>query len=561
MKEMNDTPSDRIKLAELIFSNNQLTIEEIYAHFPERDLLNSALVTRIAPSPTGFMHIGTLYVALISEMLAHQTGGVFFLRIEDTDKKREVEGATNLIVNTLNNYNIGIDEGEIKPSEEVGSYGPYTQSRRKEIYKAFARELIINGLAYPCFATHEELESMIAEQKSRHVTPGYYGDWAIWRDKPIKEALDMIEAGIPYVIRLRSDADPNVSIHVHDVLKGDLKLPQNEQDIVLLKSDGIPTYHFAHIIDDHLMGTTHVIRGDEWLSSLTLHLQLFEIMGWNPPTYGHLAPIQKTEDSSRRKLSKRKDPEASMQYYQQEGYPIEGVKSYLLNLANSSYEGWRKENIHEPIETYQLKVEELQGGAGALLDMVKLNDISKEEIAAMSADTVYKNALEWAQKYNPAFADILTQYRDYAISIFGIERGGPTARKDISKWSDIPKVFGYFFDELFTQVKVDISLLSDLPISDIDLIAQLTVDNYDINASKDTWLETMRNVAEQHGYAPNMKAYKASSNSFKGHFGTFTKVIRVLLTGGNQSPDLYELMRVMGKERVADRLLAHKKEQ
>ncbi len=542
------------RLADLMFKDNELTIEQIEARYPKRDLPQTARVTRIAPSPTGFMHIGGLYAALISERMAHQSGGVFFLRIEDTDKKREVEGATNVIISSLGRNNIHFDEGEIYPGQEIGEYGPYKQSQRESIYKAYIKDLIIKGLAYPCFCTENELSQMTEQQQSDGARPGYYGEWALWAHRSVDEMIEMIEAGHPYVVRIRSQGDTSRQINVNDLFKGGIPLPENDQDIVILKSSGLPTYHFAHAIDDHLMGTTHVVRGDEWLPSLTLHIQLFRMMGWEPPIYGHITPIQKMEGSSRRKLSKRHDPEANVEYYDQAGYPTEAVISYLFNLANPSFEAWRNEHPTASLLEYPLVLEELERGSGALLDFTKINDLSKNAIANMTAEQVYNHVITWARTNDTQLAEILERDPDYAIRIFQIERGGMNSRKDIVRWSDVRNLFSFFFDETFSTNPTDLELLSDIEPSVIDKIIDRIIAEYNPSDTKEMWLQRMRDIGVQLGYAPDAKTYKASPANFKGHFGSVAKVLRVLLTGRLQSPDLYEVMKVMGKDRSIARL-------
>lgn len=544
------------QVSKLVFPETRLTIEELENKYPTRKLVEGAKVTRVAPSPTGFMHFGALYASLISERLAHQSGGVFFLRIEDTDKKREIEGARKLIVDSLSQYEIFYDEGPTPEGKDKGDYGPYTQSERAEIYWVAVKRMLEEGNAYVCFASKEELEQISEEQKLEKTTPGYYGKWAIWRDKPINDVIAKINEGVPYVIRYRSSGDINKKIRFYDIFKGELDLPENNQDIVLLKSDKLPTYHLAHLVDDHFMRTTHVLRGDEWLSSLPLHLQLFRTMGWCSPKYGHLAPISKMEGNSKRKLSKRKDPEANIEFYDERGYPKEAVIEYLLGLANSGFEGWRMKNPQKSYIDYPLSMKQLIGGGGALLDESKLRDISKEVIGRMSAKEAFQRALEWSKKHNQRLATLLQRDTDYSIRIFSIERGGGQTRKDIVTWSDLNSEIGYFFEEMFEVDNNAIEELGNGSVSNEDIAAALEEmkSTYVESADKETWMGNLKLIAEKLGYAKSRKEYKENPKSYKGHIGDLAKVYRVLLVGRNQSPDLYEVMRVLGKERIKNRL-------
>lgn len=545
---------DRLKLAELLFPDIQASPADIEANYPSRQLPAGAMVTRIAPSPTGFMHIGGIYAALICQRLAHQSGGIFFLRIEDTDKKREVDGAAELIINSLKQFGLNIDEGEVAIGQEIGDYGPYRQSQRQAIYQTFIKALLVDGRAYPAFETAEELEAINTQQTAAKIAPGYYGQWAAWRDRPTAEALAALEAGQTPVIRLRSTGDPQRTIIVQDLFKGRLVLPESHQDIVILKSNGLPTYHFAHAIDDHLMGTTHVIRGDEWLSSLSLHLQLFQLFGWTPPVFGHLAPIQKLVGQSRRKLSKRHDPEASVAFYDQAGYPIEAVIMYLLNLANAGFEQWLVDHPNDSLTDYSLSIDELKKGAGALLDMVKLASFSKELISHWSVDEIIRRSLHWAEQYDSELAKAMKMDLNYTSQLLNIDRQGDQARKDIAKWSDLRSEISFFFDDLFDN-SLELALQQiDRPLAEIQAIARAVAKQYDLADDKDNWLNKMRAIGSSLGYAPDMKTFKQNPEQYRGNFGDVAKVIRVLLVGRNQSPDLFEVMRVMGRDRVINRL-------
>ncbi len=546
-----------MSLIDKIFPDPLPSVEEIEKKYAPRALPEGAKVTRIAPSPTGFMHIGGIYSALISERIAHQSGGVFYLRIEDTDTKREVEGATDLISSSLGAYGLAPDEGVDVSGVEHGNYGPYSQSCRREIYQAYIKKLLEEGRAYPCFSTVEELERIRKGQEVRGERLGYYGSWALSRGLSAEEAEARIDAGIPYVIRYKSLGDYNHKITVNDTIKGKREFPDNDLDIVIMKSDRLPTYHFAHVVDDHLMGTTDVIRGDEWMPSLPLHIQLFREMGWKVPRYAHIAPIQKMDGSSKRKLSKRKDPEASVTFYDEEGYSHEAVVEYLLNLANSNFEDWRKQNPSADYHDFPFSLKKMNN-SGALFDFTKLNSVSREVIGRMSADEVFERAHAWAKIYDVDLAARMESNRDYVRSIFNIEREGVrNVRKDISKWSDVKEEIRYFFDDQFSLDREAFeSQLSDNLRKDWPEMVRLFAEGYNPEESKDEWFGRMLEIATGLGYARNGKEYKAAPENFRGDISDVVKVFRVLITGKTQSPDLYSIMRVMGPERVLKRVNA-----
>lgn len=544
------------EIIDRIFPNPLPTIQEIIDRYPARTLKQNAMVTRVAPSPTGFMHVGTLYTALVCERLAHQSDGVFYLRIEDTDKKREVPGATELVVESLYHYDIKIDEGENLTGHEDGAYGPYKQSNRADIYNAFAKLLVEQGHAYPCFCSPEENEKNHQLQEALKLRPGYYGKWAVWRDKPAADIIQALDNGQQCVIRFKSPGNIARKITAHDLIKGTKELPENDQDIVLIKSDGLPTYHFAHIIDDHFMGTTNVIRGDEWFASLPLHLQLFQTMNWQPPHYAHLAPLQKLEGTSKRKLSKRKDPEANVSFYDEQGYPKNAVIEYLLNLANSNFEDWRKANPTTSYREFPFSLERLAHASGALFDFVKLNDISKELIARYSAQEVYDHGFAWAERYDHILASMMHKFPHYTVQILDIERSGVTnIRKDITKWADLQDYISYFFDTHFNLTAQDAyAALPEYQQTDIQSIVASLIASYDENDTKEVWFNKIKVIARENGYAENTKEFKANPGNYKGTISDVVKIFRVLLTGKAQTPDLYAIMQVMGKERVVRRL-------
>ena len=539
-------------LADLIFPNAK-EISYYEEKYPNRNLKEGAVVTRYAPSPTGVMHIGGLYQALIAKKLSKQTDGVFFLRIEDTDQKREIENGVSEIVSSLKDFGMEADEGMLTDTEEKGNYGPYKQSLRKEIYQAYAKYLIEQGKAYPCFCTPEDVEQIRQKQESAKIRPGYYGVWAKCRNITVEEAIEKIKNGDKYIIRFKSLGREDRKIKHHDIIKGNVDFPENDQDVVIIKADGLPTYHFAHAIDDHLMHTTHVIRGDEWLSSVPLHLQLFHELGFKAPKYAHIAPIMKNDDGNKRKLSKRKDPEAAVSYYAKEGIPAEAVKEYLLNIANSSFENWRRQNKDKSIDEFELQLNKMSV-SGALFDMVKLLDVSKIVISKMSAEEVYEKSLNWATKYDENLAKLL-ENKEYALKVFGIERGNQKPRKDIAKWSDVMENIEYMYDESFNSQlhKDEYQVINDK--EDIKKILKLYIEKYyDANDDKQTWFNKIKELAGEMGYAKEVKEFKANPGVYKAHVGDVSTVIRIALTGRTNTPDMYEIMKVLGKDRVISRL-------
>ncbi len=542
--------TDNKKLAELLFSNITKTPEDYEAMYPERDLPEGARVTRFAPSPTGYLHIGGLFAALIAKLTADTTNGVFFLRIEDTDKKREVEDGISHIVNGLHGFGIDPDEGIMGMNSESGAYGPYQQSKRKEIYQTYAKHLVEEGMAYPCFCTAEELDRMRARQEEAGVTPGYYGEYASCRNLSYEEIEEKIKAGMPYVLRLKSPGTPEGKITYQDMIKGKIEMPENQTDIVLLKTDGIPTYHFAHCIDDHLMHTTHVVRGDEWISSVPTHIQLFKVCGFKVPKYAHIAPIMKLDEGNKRKLSKRKDPEAAVSYYLEEGYPKESVLEYLLTLANSNFEDWRRANKEAPLSAFPFNLKKMSV-SGALFDLVKLNDVSKNVISVMPAETVLEKTLAWAKEYNREFYQLLSADTEKAKAILQIDRGNKKPRKDIAKWSDVPAYAAYFYNELYTA---DYTLPANIAPADAAAILKAYKEVYNPADDKDAWFQRMKDLCEPLGFTPNVKEYKANPDAYKGHVGDVSTVIRVAATSRTNTPDLYYILQILGKEEVLNRL-------
>lgn len=537
---------DTAKLAELLFPDISQTVDNLESLYPPRKLKEGAKVTRIAPSPTGFIHLGNLYGALIDERLAHQSDGIFYLRVEDTDAKREVAGAVELAIHSLHAYGLHFDEG----IHQGGNYGPYQQRLRADIYKIVAKKLVLEGKAYPCFCTEDELTSIHDQQEAESLLPGYYGKWAKHRDMPLEQIEQELLAKKPYIIRLRSPGNPEGKVHHTDLIRGEMELPENFNDIILLKSDGIPTYHFAHVVDDHFMRTTHVVRGEEWLSTLPWHLQMFDILGWKRPKYIHTAHLLKSENGGKRKLSKRKDPELGLQYYDENGFPKDAVIEYLMTLLNSNYEDWHRANPEKDYKQFPFTIKKMSP-SGALFDMDKLCDITKNVVAAMDATTVFKNVVDWAQKYDIPFYNLLTADPEYAIKILSIGRGGTKPRKDLCLWRDVKTYMDFFYDDLFTP---DFTLPANVTNKDAIQIVTLYRDIYDAADDQQTWFEKVKMIAQQVGYAPETKQYKKDPALYKGHVGDVAMVLRIAVSGKQQSPDTYEVMKILGKDRVLLRL-------
>lgn len=540
---------DNKKLAELLFPSITKKPEDYEAKYPKRELPAGAQVTRFAPSPTGFLHIGGLFAAFVSERAAHTTGGVFYLRIEDTDKKREVENGISGIVKGIQDFGIKIDEGMMSEVESIGEYSPYIQSKRAKIYQCYCKSLVEKGLAYPCFCTAEELNAVREKQEANKENPGYYGKYAKCRNLSFEEIEENIKNGKPYVLRLKAPGDENKKVILDDGIKGKIEMPENILDVVLLKTDGIPTYHFAHAIDDHLMGTTYVIRGDEWIASAPIHLQLFDVLGFTAPKYAHISPIMKEDEETggKRKLSKRKDPEAAVSYYHEVGYPNSAVLEYLYTIANSNYEQWRMENPDTPMEEYKFDFSHMSK-SGALFDLMKLTDISKTYISKLSTDEVFEKILAWAKEYNSDFYALLTKDIDYSKSIFGIERGNEKPRKDIAKWEDTPEYSKYFF-----EAPTSYDFPENLTNADMIEILEKYKKVYNHNDTADDWFPRVRDMSEELGYAKAPKFYKKNPEQYRGHVGDVSSVIRVAATGRKNTPDLYQILQVLGEEETVAR--------
>ncbi|MBQ4317267.1 MAG: glutamate--tRNA ligase, partial [Clostridia bacterium] len=523
--------------------------EDIEARYPKRNLPEGAKVTRRAPSPTGFLHIGNLYGALTDERLAHTSGGVFYLRIEDTDAKRTVPNGIAIIIETLAKLGVNFDEGAVIDGDK-GDYGPYRQSDRAEIYQTYAKQLIREGKAYPCFCTEQELEAIRAKQEENKLTTGYYGEFAIWRDAPMDKIQEKLNEGAPFVLRFRSEGSVNNKFKFNDQIKGDIDVTENDIDHVILKSDGIPTYHFAHAVDDHLMGTTHVVRDESWLSTLPFHIQLFKALGFKMPKYCHTAQALKLDNGNKRKISKRKDPEFGLAYYHAQGYPVSAVREYLLTMLNSNFEEWRLANPDLPLEDFKFTTKKMSV-SGFLFDLDKLNDISKNVISRMTADEVYDFTLAWAKENDEPFAKLLESNREYAVRILSIGRGGKKPRKDIALWSEVKNYVSFFYDELFERID---SIPESFDKNDVNAVLESFKNSYDENAEQSEWFNNIKAIAENNGFCPDMKQYKANPEAFKGSVADVSMFLRIAVTGRMNSPDLYEVMQILGREKVIGRV-------
>lgn len=541
--------SDNLKLAELLFPDITETPDDMEAKFPPRNLKEGARVTRLAPSPTGFLHFGNLFAGTVAYRTAKTTDGIFYVRVEDTDQKRKIEGAVKVMLEGLEAFGVKADEGVIGEEIEKGDYGPYYQSKRKDIYHVFAKTLVEKDLAYPCFCSAEELDEIRAQQENEP-QKGYWGKYAKCRNLSFDQIEEKINAGAPWTLRLKSPGNAENKCYIDDMIKGKIEMPENVQDIVLLKSDGIPTYHFAHAVDDHLMRTTHVVRGDEWMSSCPVHLQLFKCLGFKVPKYAHVAPIMKEENGGKRKLSKRKDPEAAVTFYIEKGYPSESVNEYMMTLMNSNFEDWRKTNKDASIDAFPFNLKKMSV-SGALFDMVKFNDVSKNVISLMKADTVYKYTAEWAGEYDKAFFEIISKNPEYSTAILNVDRDTPKPRKDIACWSEVKDYISYYFDELYEN---SFELPENITAEMASEILRAYIGVYNENDTKDEWFQRMKDLCEPLGYTPNVKEYKKNPEAFKGHVGDVSTVIRVAVTGRRNTPDLYSIMSLLGKDKVMERL-------
>ncbi len=537
------------ELANLLFPNIDKTPDFYEELYPQRNLKEGARVTRLAPSPTGFLHFGNLFTGMVAYKTAKATDGIFYVRVEDTDQKRKIEGAVEVMLEGLSAYGVTPDEGVMVNGTQQGSYGPYVQSERKEIYQTYAKYLVEQGLAYPCFCSAEELEEIRNSQENEDIK-GYYGKYAKCRDLTFEQIKKNIDAGKTWTLRLKSPGDITKKCYFDDMIRGKIEMPENVIDVVLLKTDGIPTYHFAHAIDDHLMRTTHVTRGDEWIASVPLHLQLFRCLGFKAVKYAHVAPIMKEDNGGKRKLSKRKDPEAAVTYYKQQGFPAESVNEYMMTIMNSNFEDWRRMNKDADINAFPFNLKKMSV-SGALFDMVKLTDVSKNVISTMPAEKVFELSYEWAKEFDEKLAALYEQDKAYATAVLNIDRGGKKPRKDISKWSDIPEYLSYMYDETYTEnYELTGNATPKLAIEVLELYKNV----FDTEDDKDTWFGRIKDICEPVGCTPNVKEFKQNPDMFKGHVGDVSTIIRVALTGRTNTPDLYFITKLLGRERAYERM-------
>lgn len=545
---------DYKKLGNILFPKVSMSVSDIEKRYPKRNLKEGARVTRFAPSPTGFVHMGSLLSAFEDYKFAKDTDGVFYLRIEDTDQKRSVENGISGIVRDLANFGITPDEGMLSETESIGEYGPYIQSERKEIYHVYAKHLVELGLAYPCFCSQEELDETRKLQELNKERLGYYGSYAKCRHLTLEEIEEKINRGEKFVLRFKSNGDFNKRIVLHDEVRGDIEFPENDQDVVLIKStDELPTYHFAHAIDDHLMQTTHVMRGEEWIPSFPIHEQLFNALNFEMPKYAHLGLVMKIDDEgTRRKLSKRKDPEASVEFYHEKGVPIEAVKIYLMTIANSNFEGWQDENPSKNYNEFKLDFQKISE-SGSLFDVSKLFNIARNYISKMTSEELYQETLKWAQEFDQELYNLMIKYEDYVKNIFSIERYQDKPRKDYSCYSDIKNYIWYMFDELFNPTNYEWQKITDK--KEIQLILNTYFNEfYNETDDKETWFMKVKELTDKLGYCSNMKEYRKNPDGYKGNVADISTVIRVAITSLSQTPDLYEILKLLGKDRIMERV-------
>ncbi len=540
-------------LAELLFPEITKTPADYEQIYPQRTLPAGARVTRLAPSPTGFIHLGNLYGAMADERIAHTTGGLCLLRIEDTDDKREVEGAIPVLIDTLGYFGISFDEGARgeDDSTAVGNYGPYWQSNRGAIYKACVKYLVEQGKAYPCFMSEDEIAQLRAEQEARKENPGVYGKYAKYRDASIEEVKAHLDKGEIPVMRFRSEGDPSKYFEITDGIRGKISMPENTQDVVILKQIGLPTYHFAHVVDDHFMRITHIVRGEEWLPSLPIHVQLFDAMGWTYPVFCHNTVLMKVDETTgqKRKLSKRKDPELGLSYYKQLGYFPEAVREYIMTILNSDYEEWRLANPYDSYDCFEFSPEKMSN-SGTMFDLNKLNDVSKDVLAKKSAEEIYEFCLTWAEEYRPEKASDMKARKDFYLRIFDIDRGGEKPRKDLVYAEQIMKFISYFFDDEFVKE-------GDYPEecrADLKTIFEEYLKMYNPSDDNSSWFGKLKALGSSLGYAEKPKDFKKNPESFKGHIGHVSGVIRLAITGRTNSPDLWTIQQIMGREMVEGRI-------
>jgi glutamyl-tRNA synthetase len=538
------------ELAQLIYPNVTQTIADLEALYPPRRLPEGAMVTRFAPSPTGFLHTGSLFASLVSFRMAKQSGGVFFVRLEDTDTKREIAGSGDQLIEELHIFGIDPDESFVKG----GPYGPYPQSERKFLYDVVIKQLIIQGDAYPCFCTHDELDQMRQKQEALKVNPGYYGEYAVCRRLTPEEMIARVKAGMPYVMRFKSNGHHERKIPIRDLIRGELLLTENDQDIVIMKSDGLPTYHFAHLVDDHFMRTTHITRGEEWLPSLPIHLELFDRMNWPRPEYCHLPVIMKLDDGNRRKLSKRKDPEASVAFFLVQGYPIEGILEYLMTIANSNFEEWRIKHPTADIFDFHLAFDKMSLD-GALFDLEKVQSISKERLGAMDAKTFVSRASAYANLYHPELKRVIDQDPDYFERIVAIERGGEKPRKDYNTFGDVLPIIGFMYDPYYYQwTEEPLPFQERFTKEQIINVLDAYAANPGLDLTNEAWFDTMKQTAVACGFAASAKDYKKNPDQYLGHVGDFAEIVRIAVAKKKSTPNFYQILTILGETRIKERI-------
>lgn len=538
------------QLADWLFPDVATTIDELEQRFPHRDLAEGAMITRLGPSPTGFIHIGNLYGAMIDERMAHQSGGSFLLRIEDTDDKRKVEGAEALIIRAMDYFGIHFDEG-VTLDGDKGAYGPYHQSERVDLYQAVAKSLVAQGKAYPSFATEDDLAKIREEQEALKVNTGYYGKWASDRNLTMEDIRTKLDAGEPWTLRLRATGNPEETRIIADGIRGHVTIHPNDQDFVLLKTNGVPTYHFAHVVDDHFMRVTHVVRGEEWLATLPFHIELFETLGWEHPVYCHTAHLMKIdENGTRRKLSKRKDPEMALSFYEEKGYFPQAVREYIMVLLNSDYEEWRLANPETPLEDFPVHLDKM-ATSGALFDMVKFEDVCKETLVRLSEEEIADFVIAWAQKYHQDIYEVIAPERDSFVKLLAIGRDGKKPRKDLVHAEQIVAFTKYFFDAWFVQ---EDALPDNIPADEAVAILNDYLATYDHQDDNEAWFNKIRTITEERGYAVRPKDYKKNPDAYKGHVGDVSTVVRLAITGRRNAPDIWSIQQVLGEEKTIARV-------
>ncbi|MDY0023977.1 MAG: glutamate--tRNA ligase [Candidatus Izemoplasmatales bacterium] len=537
------------EIADLIFPEIKENIESLELKYPKRNLPEEAIVTRFAPSPTGFLHTGSLFTSLVSYRFAKQTKGVFFLRLEDTDQKREIKGSKDKVISQLLTFGISPDES----FENPGLYGPYIQSERREIYHAVIKEMIQDGKAYPCFCTHEELNEIRKEQEKNKVLPGYYHEYAKCRNLSSDEVIKKLTNKEEFVIRFKSQGQIDEKVVLEDAIRGNIEFPKNIQDIVIMKSDGLPTYHFAHVVDDHFMRTTHVTRGEEWVPSAPIHLEIFEELNWQKPVFCHFPVIMKMDEDKRRKLSKRKDEEASVDYFLERGYPIEGFLEYLMTLANSNFEEWRLANPKANIFDFKLDFSKMSLD-GALFDLEKVKSICKEVLGNMDKETFTSNALAYAKEFNSDLYQLIISDKDYFKAIINIEREQEKPRKDYEKYSDILPIIDFMYDDYYKELTKDREFNSRFDNQLIISILNEYRDKFNLDLSQEEWFSEMKDIAINKGFAARGKDYKKNPEQYLGHVGDYAEIIRVATCAKNSTPNFYDVLRILGKRRVVERI-------